>query len=345
MQTKVIKNNATNRMLEKIKSISIQFFKISIPLALGLFVFLRIFRDLDFHEVLSILKRDVNFYIIALSLPFGLFGNIIRAYRWRLLIHPLGYRPKASNLIYSFLGNYAVNIAIPRLGEVWRCTMISRYEKIPLSALIGTMITDRIFDFIPVGLIVVVAFILNVPYFKMFFAQNPTMFDPFHAIITSVWLYAALAVIGITIWFLFTFFKEKTFIRKTKQTFLNVWEGIWSISRLKEKWMFIFYTFLIWFGYFLYFYICFFAFPFTKDLGLNCGLIAFGLSAIAVTIPVQAGIGTWHFVVIAVLAGFGLSRVDAGAFAFCVHAIQALIFTGICGIIGIMALPIANKRK
>jgi hypothetical protein len=261
------------------------------------------------------------------------------------LIHPLGYRPKSSNLIYSFLGNYGVNLAVPRLGEIWRCTMISRYEKIPFSALIGTMITDRLFDVISVGIIIIISFILNVPYFHSFFTQNSDIFDQLYAIFTSVWIYVIPAIIGIIVWFCFVFFKEQVFIRKTKITLSNIWEGIRSISRMKDKWLFIFYTFLIWFGYFLYFYICFFAFPFTKDLGLNCGLIAFGISSIAVTIPVQGSIGTWHFAVFTVLMGFGLSHIDAVAFAFCVHTIQALIFTALFGLFGIMALPIANKGK
>ena len=332
-------------MSEKSKHIFIQFLKTVVPLFFGLLVFWLIFKNLDFKQIMFIVRKDVNYWIIALSLPFGLFGNIMRAYRWRLLIHPLGYTPKASNLIYAFLGNYGVNLAFPRLGEVWRCTMVSRYEKIPFPALIGTMITDRVFDLVPVGLIVVVAFILNVPYFKLFFIQNPILFDQFYAILTSIWLYVALAVIGIAIWFFFSYFKERAFIRKIKASLFSIWEGIRSISRMKDKWMFIFYTFLIWFGYFLYFYICFYAFPFTRDLGWNRGLIAFGISSIAVIIPVQAGIGAWHFAVIATLVGFGLNKVDAVAFAVCVHTIQAIIFTALFGLFGIMALPIANKKK
>jgi len=332
-------------MFEKIKPIYVQFIKIFIPLTFGLFVFWLIFRTLDFKQILLIVRKDVNYGIIALSLPFGLFGHIMRAYRWRLLMYPLGYRPKASNLIYAFLGNYGVNLAFPRLGEVWRCTMVSRYEKIPFPALIGTMITDRLFDLVPIGVIVVIAFILNVPYFETFFAQNPVIFSQLYTITTSVWMYVVIAIIGIAIWFSFTFLKEQVFIRKIKLALLNIWEGIRSISRMKDKWMFIFYTFLIWLGYFLYFYICFSAFPFTKNLGLNCGIIAFGISSIAVTIPVQGSIGTWHFAVTAVLVGFGLSRIDAGAFAFCVHTIQAILFTGLFGLFGILALPIANKSK
>jgi len=332
-------------MVEKSKSFSIQFLKIVVPLAFGLFVFWLIFRSLDFKEIMLMIQKDINFWIIALSLPFGLFANIIRAYRWRLLIRPLGYHPKALNLIYAFFGNYGVNLAFPRLGEVWRCTMISRYEKIPFPALIGTMITDRLFDLVPVGLIVVVAFILNVPYFQMFFAQHPSVFDKLYALSTSVWPYVVLAIIGISIWFIFTFLKGQTLIKKTRTSIRNIWEGIRSISRMKDKWMFIFYTFLIWFGYFLYFYICFYAFPFTKELGWNRGLIAFGISSVSVIIPVQGSLGVWHLAVAAVLMGFGLSAVDAIGFALCVHTIQAILFTGLYGLFGIMALPVANKGK
>jgi len=332
-------------MFKKFKPVLIKFLKTFIPLAFGLLVFWLIFKKLEFRQILTILQNDVNFWIIALSLPFGLLGNIIRAYRWDLLIKPLGYRPKKSNLIYSFLGTYGVNLVFPRLGEVWRCTMINRYEKIPLSVLIGTMITDRLFDFIPIGLIVMAAFILNVPYFEAFIAQNPGMFDLIYNIATSVWIYVILAAGVGAAWFSFVYFKEFALIKKVKSFLLNTWEGIMTIIRMKDKWMFIFHTCLIWLCYFLYFYICFYAFPFTKDLGWNCGLIAFGISSVSVTIPIQGSMGVWHFVVIAVLTGFGINSVDAGAFALCVHSVQALIFTGMFGLFGIMALPIANRKK
>jgi len=343
-------------MLEKNKHIFKQFLKTVVPLFFGLLVFVLIFKKLDFNKIMSIARMDVNYWIIALSLPFGLLANIIRAYRWRLLIYPLGYRPKASNLIYAFLGNYGVNLAFPRLGEVWRCTMVSRYEKVPFTALIGTMITDRIFDLVPVSLIVVVSFFLNVPFFKIFipkvtiyFTNNYDKFNQSLHNSPSIWIYLLLAIIlvGITIWFFLTFFKEQTFtfIRKIKATLLNIWEGIRSISRMKDKWMFIFYTFLIWFGYFLYFYICFYAFPFTRELGWNRGLIAFGISSIAMIVPVQAGIGVWHLVVITIFVAFGVNKDDAGAFVLCVHTIQAIIFTALFGLFGILALSITNKGK
>ena len=332
-------------MSQRFKSALINFIKTFVPLIFGLFIFWLVFRKLDFNEILSILKQDVNFWIIGLSLPFGLLANIVRAYRWNLLIRPLGYNPKKSNLIYAVLGNYGVNLVFPRLGEVWRCTMITRYEKIPFTKLFGTLITDRLADTVTVALIVIAAFIMNVPYFNAFFRDHPEYAESLYNIVTSVWLYAAIAIIGVVIWVLFFFFKNHPYIKKVKNTLVNIWEGIRSIARMKERRLFILYTILIWSGYFLYFYICFFAFPFTQDLGWKNGLIAFGMSSVAVGVPVQGSIGPWHAMVIAVLIGFGINSTDAGAFAFCVHTIQQLLFTGLFGLFGVLALPIANKGK
>ncbi|MCC8146467.1 MAG: flippase-like domain-containing protein [Bacteroidales bacterium] len=332
-------------MPDKLKSALIKFAKTFLPLLFGLFIFWLIFRKMDFREIMSILRQDVNFWFIALSLPFGLIANIIRAYRWDLLIRPLGFTPRKSNLVYAVLGNYGVNLVFPRLGEVWRCTMITRYEKIPFTKLFGTLITDRLADTVMVGLIVVAAFIMNVPYFDSFFAQHPEAFDTFNKIMTSAWMYTTIVIIGLLIWGFYKLFKNHPWVKKTKHMLASVWEGIRSIVNMKERRLFIFYTILIWLGYFLYFYICFYAFPFTKNLGWNCGLIAFGMSSVAVAVPVQGSIGPWHAMVIAVLMGFGVSSIDAGAFAFCVHTVQQLIFTASFGLFGVLALPIANKGK
>ena len=43
----------------------------------------------------------------------------------------LGDKVKTCNVIYAVLGNYAVNLVLPRVGEVWRCGMITKYDKIP----------------------------------------------------------------------------------------------------------------------------------------------------------------------------------------------------------------------
>lgn len=332
-------------MSSKFKESLIKFLKTFIPLAFGLVILWLVFRKLDLNEILSILKSDVNFGIILLSLPFGLVANIIRAYRWNLLIEPLGYRPSMKNLIYAILGNYGVNLAFPRLGEVWRCTIINRYEKIPFTKLFGTLITDRLADTITVALIVVVSFFMNIPYFMTFIERHPEIFDSFNNILHSIWLYVGVIVLVAAVWVCLIIFRNHPFVIKIKDMFKNLWEGIISIGNMKKKWHFILYTLLIWLGYYLYFYICFYAFPFTSELGWNRGLIAFGMSSVSMAIPVQGGIGPWHAMVMAVLIGFGISSSDAGAFALTVHTIQQMVFTGLYGLFGVIAISVANKGK
>ena len=113
---------------------------------------------------------------------------------------------------------------------------------------------------------------------------------------------------------------------------------------MKQKGLFLVQTLLIWIGYFFYFYITFYAFEFTKELGIVVGLIAFTMSSIAVAVPVQGGIGPWHFMVIATLVCFGVKETDAAAFALVVHTVQT-IWLGLTGLVGVVALPIINRKK
>ncbi|HJA88186.1 MAG TPA: flippase-like domain-containing protein, partial [Candidatus Parabacteroides intestinavium] len=124
----------------------------------------------------------------------------------------------------------------------------------------------------------------------------------------------------------------------------NIWTGIKSVWVMERKGLFLVQTLLIWLGYFLYFYITFYAFDFTRDLGISVGLIAFTMSSIGVAVPVQGGIGPWHFMVIATLTCFGVNENDAAAFALVVHTIQTA-WVAVCGLLGVAALPVLNREN
>ena len=124
---------------------------------------------------------------------------------------------------------------------------------------------------------------------------------------------------------------------------LYVSAGTLSVWLMEHKARFLMETILIWAGYFCYFYITFYAFDFTRDLGISVGLIAFTMSSIGVAVPVQGGIGPWHFMVIATLVCFGVNENDAAAFALVVHTVQT-VWTGLCGLFGVVALPLTNRK-
>ena len=324
------------------KSILRTFVKVVLPLGFGFLLLWWLFREMDLTEIWNVIRHGVRYDIILFSLLFGLFANIVRGLRWGLLIETLGVRFKRSNAINAVLGNYAVNLVLPRVGEVWRCGIVAKYDKISFSKLLGTLLIDRVSDTIMVGTITLFIFIFNIDFFISFFAKNPALLEGFHAMLNSIWIYALAIGLVILVWFVFKYMSRFTLVRKAKELLLNVWAGMKSIWLMDKKWLFLVQTLLIWSGYFCYFYITFYAFDFTRELGIGVGLIAFTMSSIGVAVPVQGGIGPWHFMVIATLVCFGVNENDAAAFALVVHTVQT-VWTGLCGLAGIVALPLTNK--
>jgi hypothetical protein len=161
---------------------------------------------------------------------------------------------------------------------------------------------------------------------------------------SSVWTYFGIAVSVVLLWILFAKFKRLAIVQKAGEMIYNVFEGVKSLWKIEHKGLFLLQTILIWVGYFLYFYISFYAFDFTKDLGIRIALIAFVMGSLGVAVPVQGGIGVWHFMVIYTLVMFGVNRTDANAFAFIVFAVQS-IWIVMTGLFGIMALPLTNRDK
>lgn len=195
-----------------------------------------------------------------------------------------------------------------------------------------------------VGLITLCIFIFNINFFTSFFAKNPALLEGFQSMFNSIWIYVAVIIFLAGIWFVFTYMSNFTLVQKAKGMLKNVWTGMKSIWYMEHKMRFVIETLLIWGGYFCYFYITFYAFDFTKDLGIVVGLITFTMSSIGVAVPVQGGIGPWHFMVIATLVCFGVNENDAAAFALVVHTVQT-VWTGLCGLFGVVALPLTNREN
>lgn len=326
----------------KKKSLINNLIKVVLPLALGIAIIYYLFRDIDFGEVWAIVK-DANWGILLFSLLFGLLGNTIRGYRWELFIKPLGYSPKISVLNYATYGGYAINFALPRAGELWKCGAVSKEEKIPFTKTFGTMLLDRIFDTITVFIIALIAFLFNMQFFIDQLKHNEETFNTLLRILQSPLLYIAIAAAIITTLIVLKFFKENIIVRKVKSFVSSIVADMKAIWKMKTKGRLLLYTIGIWGSYFLYFYITFFAFDFTKDLGFTVGLVAFALSSISMGVPSNGGLGPWQLAVVAALSIYGVSTLNATAFATGVFALQSL-WVIICGLFG-MAMLAMRKSK
>ncbi|MDR0540779.1 MAG: flippase-like domain-containing protein [Dysgonamonadaceae bacterium] len=312
--------------------------KIFIPLVLGIVILYFLYRKTNFHELWQYIK-EANWWILSFSLIFGLMGNVFRGFRWDLLIKPLGYQPKTSHIVYAVLGSYAVNFALPRAGELWRCGMVSKTEKVPFPKLIGTILIDRLFDVAMVGLFVLAAFVCNV---KIFY-KNRDLFD-LPDWLTSPGLYIGLAVIAVTCIVLLVLFKNNPLVRKIRDFFIAMGQDMLQVWKMREKTRFILYSFGIWISYFLYFYITFYAFDFTAQLGIAAGLFVFAISSISMSIPSNGGLGPWQATVVFGLCAYMVNIEQAKAFATAVFAFQS-IWVVICGLFGMVMLSVGKENS
>lgn len=327
-----------------LKSVFRTVIKIFLPLTLGCLLLWFLYRNMDITEIWNVIKSGVDYRIILFSLLFGLGANLVRGFRWGVLIQSLGEKFKMRNAVYAVLGNYAVNLVLPRVGEVWRCGMVAKYDNISFTKLLGTLLIDRVSDTIMVGLITLSIVTFNMDFFWDFFRKNPELITGFRSMFNSIWIYAFVVFFIFGVWFVFKYLSNFTLVQKAKGMLRNIWTGIKSVWVMERKGLFLVQTLLIWLGYFLYFYITFYAFDFTRDLGISVGLIAFTMSSIGVAVPVQGGIGPWHFMVIATLTCFGVNENDAAAFALVVHTIQTA-WVAVCGLLGVAALPVLNREN
>ncbi|MDO5664217.1 MAG: lysylphosphatidylglycerol synthase transmembrane domain-containing protein [Bacteroidia bacterium] len=317
--------------------------KIVLSLALGVAIIWLLYRKTSLKEIWEIAKT-AHLGIIALSLFFGLLGNYLRALRWELFLNSLGYNPKRESIVFATFGNYAVNYLLPRAGDIWRCGIVAKYDQIPFSKTFETFFVDKILDILAGVALIVISLILYVDFFISYFHQNPGFAENLTKIFTTVWLYLLLAVIAGVVFVMFTYFRENPIVKKINNFFQLLKYDMALIAKMKSKRRIIIYTIFSWLSFYLYFYICFYAFDFTKELGFVIGWIVFAMSNLGVAVPVQGGIGTWHFMVISSLVIFGVGYDQAGAFAGAVFTIQS-VWIILLGVIGILLLPHVKRGK
>ena len=293
--------------------------KITLFFAIGGVLFWLAYRGQDIATLFNALEGTRWGWIVAIAV-FYLTAHYSRAARWKLLLEPFGYKTRNINLFMSVLVMYLSNLAIPRSGEVLRCGIISKYEKIPFARCLGTVVTERIADLAIVLIVSAIVLASQWGFVAEMIAANPDIsqrIDMLKEYIVPITLILiALSVAGILI--------VRMAIRRNILGIGNKINGIWqqfrdglsTILHLKHRTLFILHTLYINFVYFYAVYLGFKAFGFTEHLTLATGLMVFVLATFGVIVPSPGGMGTWHFIVIETLAMYGVNRdPDGRAFA------------------------------
>jgi glycosyltransferase 2 family protein len=326
-------------------------------LSIGAGLFWLAFRNLNLSKMVAQFK-SAHYIYIFIALGVSLLSHFFRALRWNLLIKPLGYKVPARNSFIAVLIGYMVNFAIPRMGEVSRCVILNRSEKIPLNKLIGTVFIERLFDTLTLLIIIVITFIaeyqrlkdLIYDYIYTPFLNSSSGIDIKLIIIIGMIIIAMIIASILIIRFIRQKSADNKFMGKIHSLLTGFYAGIKTIKTMDRKWEFILYTILIWTGYWMMTYIVFFAFDLTASLGPIAGLAVLAIGSLGIVFPSPGGIGSFHFAAILALSFYqpaGVSDIDwkntSGLYAIVNHESQ-MFFLIAAGAIAYMLFVIQQRK-
>jgi len=326
-------------------------FKIVFFLALGAFFIWLFMHNLTQEEKKEIYTSFIgaNYWWIGLSLIFGILSHVSRSVRWQILLEPMGYNPGIKNAFFAVMIGYFANLALPRLGEVTRCGILSKYEKIPFQKSFGTVVTERGLDLISLVLAFLINFFIHIDKLSLFketefFKNVNTKYNQienpgYMYIITGLFIVA----IAVLLYKSRHRISHTKFYKKLKEIINGFWEGIKSLTKIKKPFWFIFHSIFIWIMYLLMTWVVFNSLPETRDLGLDAGLAVLVFASLGI-IVVQGGIGIYPWIVAEILALFYIPETKGYAMGWLLWTGQTLMVI-IAGILSMTLLPIINNTK
>ena len=329
--------------IKRIKTI-LQFI---IFLSLGVFLIWFSTKSFTANEINKVKQLVFNAkpIIIVPCILILVLSHYIRAIRWKMLIKPLGKDPGTMNVFLAVLTGFFFNLLFPRLGEVMKCTLLGKYEKIPVDKLIGTMVAERVLDLICLILVIILAISTQIDlvggYANELFDQILSKIDtsPTAILFLSILLLFMAAII----YLIYKKARHSAFLFKIKSWIKGIVEGLISVRKIENKIMFIVYTLSIWFLYLSSIRVGFYAMQDLVQLGWvpSLTILTFGSFAMIAT---QGGIGAYQFAVQKTLLLYGVKEVTGLAFGWLLWSVQTVMLF-ITGPISLLLLFILNKKS
>ena len=314
------------------------FFKIILPLALGVFfIYLSInITTVNDREMIIQSIRNADLKFVFLGLFFAVLSHLSRAYRWGFLLSPMGYRPKLINSILCVLIAYLANMGVPRSGEVIRASFLSNYEKIPFEKAFGSIVVERIIDVLILFILILIALILQFETIWGFILQKNIN------LLQLLFFGVLILIFLIYLFYLIKNSKAKLMI-KFKSFVSGFWEGVSSIITMEKKLPFLFHTIFIWTMYLSMFYVIKWSIPGTFGLTIEMIIPVFVVGGLSIA-TTNGGIGVFPLSVALVLNLFDISKDVGLAFGWIMWSSQTVLIL-ISGAFAFITLPIVNRKN
>ncbi|MCK6691170.1 MAG: flippase-like domain-containing protein [Thermoanaerobaculia bacterium] len=275
-------------------------------------------------------------------------SNMFRAWRWQMLLEPLGYRVSFANSLMTILLGYFANLGFPRMGEVVRAGTLSRYERIPMERVMGTLVVDRLMDFICLALVVGLAFLFEADTLWAFIRGNRASDGGGGSFWSDPKVLGILAIFvlgGVLVLFFWKNLLQWPLFQKVANLVEGFWDGLRSVFRLRHAGLFLAYSAGIWLMFYLQCVFNLKAFDPTAGLSAGAALMVFVFGTLGFVIPSPGGMGTFHALAIAGLALYGISGSNAFSYANIAFFTVQIFYNIAAGLLALSLLPVLNRNR
>lgn len=289
-----------------------------------------------------------NYWLLIPVLLLLLASHWLRALRWRQLIEPMGYEPSRMNCFLGVMIGYFVNLGAPRLGEVVKCTILARYEKVPADKLVGTIVAERAFDVVCLAIVFGLTFLLQFNVIHSL-TTNSTLFHSSGGSSSPLkwWILLAVAVLitgFVVIRWRWVASRWAQIVHKARSIVGNILHGLTSVRSIKNKPLFFFYTIGIWCLYLLSTWFGFFAISATRNLSLVDALSVLAMGSVGMIVS-PGGIGAYALLVRETVSFYDVPALPYGqALGWLLWFGQFLSFI-LFGTASFILLPRINKKR
>lgn len=290
---------------------------------------------------------QANYFWVLVCIILGVFSHVSRTIRWQILLEPLGKKVGFWNTFAAIMISYVANLALPRLGEVVRCTILKKYEDIPVNKSLGTVVAERVADTATLFILFCIVLITQFSLLSNYATQK--VFIPLSekfGNLTGNFSFWLIVFAGLIITFLVGIYihskRKSKFGNKVKMILVGFWEGIQSFKKMKKPGLFLFHSVLIWALYIASVLIAFQALEELSSFGLMPALasLVFGTFGI---IAAPGGIGAYPVLVMETLHLYGLSSASGFAFGWILWTAQTVSIL-VLGLISFLYLPLINRK-
>ena len=336
------------------KKLILTLVKTVLPLLIGSYLIWHSFSSMSEQDSVQFYKaiKEANYFWIIISMILGFVAFLSRAYRWKYVLEPLGYKTKFWNRYHAVMIGYIMNLTIPRAGEASRSAMLYRSDGIPFTSSFGTIIAERAVDLVVLILIACLTAFLGFSDFLEIKSQiqhkfNGSGSNSTEAFTLKMFIYSGIIIIGCVFCYFIIF--NRKFRLKVVNFSKDIVIGLLSIFKLKQPFAYLFFTLVIWGAYIAMFAMPFLSLDQTASIAFPGILLAFIAGSLGIMFT-NGGIGTFPLLVGLVVAFYigkdhpNDAQAIGNALGMLLWVSQTLIMI-VLGLISLILLPNNFKKE